>query len=191
MLIQSVDSCGSLYSVTEVFPGNILSQITSCAWDTASYQQLEIGKNKRRQIHGSDLLFDSDVNDYVLGTLRPQIEQECGVKFVDDKYWSLNWWMDEPGFRPIMHCDGTLPSAMQIYLLPDNDTTLGTTFFNTDSHSDVMHRFSSVSNTGYLMFNAHTCSGVKKLLWHDMEREVPESVQRICCYVTLGDYIKL
>jgi hypothetical protein len=191
MLIQSVDSCGYLYSVTEVFPSNILSQITSCAWNTVSYRRLEIGKNNRRRIHDSELLFDSDVNDYVLGTLRPQIEQACVVKFVDDKYWSLSWWMDEPGFRPKMHHDGTLPSAMQIYLLPNNDTTLGTTFFNTDSHSDVMHRFPSISNTGYLMFNSHTCGGVKKLLWHDMEREVPESVQRICCYITLGDYIKL
>ena len=191
MLIQSVDSCDYLYSVTEVFPSNILSQITSFAWDTTSYQQLEIGKNKRRRIHESTLPFDSDVNDYVRRTLRPQIEQACGVKFVDDTYWSLNWWMDEPGFRPDMHHDGTLPSAMQIYLLPNNDTTLGTTFFNTNSDSDVMHQFPSVTNTGYLMFNAHTCGGVKKLLWHDMEREVPESVQRICCYITLGNYTKL
>jgi hypothetical protein len=152
---------------------------------------LEIGRNKRRAFFGSDLPFFFDVEDYARKTLRLQIEQACGVKFVDDKYWSLNWWMDEPGFRPSMHYDGTLPSAMQIYLLPDNDTTLGTTFFNTDSYSDVMHRFPSVSNTGYLMLNSHTSGGVKKLLWHDMEREVPESVQRICCYITLGGYIKL
>jgi hypothetical protein len=191
MLIQSVDSCGCLYSVTEVFPSNIVSQITSCSWDTQPYQQLEIGRNKRRRICDAELPFDSDVNDYALRTLRPQIEQACGVKFIDDEYWSLSWWMDEPGFRPDMHCDGTLPSAMQIYLLPNNDTTLGTTFFNTKSDSDVMHRFPSVTNTGYMMFNAHTCDGVKKLLWHDMERQVPESVQRICCYITLGNYTKL
>jgi hypothetical protein len=191
MLIQSVDSCGYLYSVAEVFPSNILSQIISCSWNTMSYQRLEIGRSKRKMFCGPDLPFFFDVEDYARKTLRPQIEQACGVRFVDEKYWSLSWWIDEPGFRPGMHCDGTLPSAMQIYLLPNNDTTIGTTFFNTNSDSDVVHRFPSVTNTGYLMFNSHTCGGVKKLLWHDMEREVPESVQRICCYITLGEYTKL
>jgi hypothetical protein len=191
MLIQSIDNQGHLYAVQDVFPVDLLSQMMSCAWAHQPYQRLEIGLGLRRCIDSEALFFEPEVHKFVFETLRPSIEVACGVKFVDNVYRSLNWWMDEPGFRPMMHCDGDLPSALQIYLQPNNDNSLGTTFFNSPNQDDVMHQFPSVCNSGYLMFNKHSGDGVKKMLWHDMERAVPKSVYRVCCYITLGSYEKL
>ena len=192
MLIQSVNSNNQLYAMSDIFPEDILSDIMSFDWDQTSYQRLEIGDSKRRSFDESQLPFEHKVHNYVINTVRPQIEKVCGVKFVDNKFWSVNWWLDEPGFRPRMHTDGDLPSALQVYFLPGDNTSLGTTFFNTNSYDDVMHRFPSVPNTGYLMFNAHHSTEDNRiLLWHDMERAVPDSVKRVCLYVTLGGYVKL
>jgi hypothetical protein len=155
------------------------------------YQRQRIGMNRRRLIDNKFLPFDILAHELIIEKLRPSVEVTCGVKFVDYKCWSLNWWVDEPGFRPDMHHDGDLPSAIQIYLLPNNNNSLGTTFFNSPNWNDVMHQFPSVCNSGYLMFNNHSHNGVRKRLWHDMECAVPESVHRVCCYITLGSYEKL
>jgi hypothetical protein len=191
MLIESVDDQGYLYSVTDIFPADLLFQITSCSWPDMAYQRQQIGFNRRRQIDDNCLPFHQTVHDLIKEKLKPSIEVTCGVKFVGNEFWSLNWWLDEPGFRPAMHCDGDKPSAMQIYLLPNNDRSLGTTFFNSSDPNDVMHRFPSVCNSGYLMFNKHSRNGVRKLLWHDMECAVPDAIHRVCCYISLGSYERL
>ena len=192
MFIQSVNPSNQLYAMSDIFPEDIVSDIISFDWDQASYRKLEIGDSKRRSFDGSQLPFDHKVHNYVINTVRPQIEKVCGVKFVDNKFWSVNWWLDEPGFKPRMHTDGDLPSALQVYFLPGDNTSLGTTFFNTSSYDDVIHRFPSIPNTGYLMLNAHHSTDDNRiLLWHDMECAVPDSVKRVCLYVTLGGYVKL
>lgn len=188
MNIVPIESDGYLYAVSDVFSQYFVDKILATPWLDLPYNRLEIGRNKRREILAKNIPYWAELNQFIQQQLRPCIEEQCKVKFVDDKFFSINWWVDEPGFKPAMHTDGNLPSAMQIYILTNNDESLGTTFFNTQSTDDVMHRFPSVFNTGYMMFNSHTVDGKRKLLWHDMECPVPPSVFRVCCYITLGGY---
>jgi hypothetical protein len=189
MIIKSVEPDGYLYSVTDCFSTNILEQILNTDWLSLPYNRLSIGSGRRRHIHNQCLHFAESVNQSISQD-RALIQTQCNIVFTPGQYFGVDWWVDEPGFKPQLHCDGDLPTALQIYFLPIDNPTLGTTFFNSQSANDILHRFLSESNTGYLMFNSHTCNGVRKLLWHDMERPVPENNYRVCCYITLGTYTK-
>jgi hypothetical protein len=123
--------------------------------------------------------------DYIEHAIAPQIEHDCHVRFTDPQQGAVTWWLDEPGFRPSMHTDGDKPSAMQVYWQP-NQADLGTAFYTTNNYNDLTHYFASRPNTGYIMLNTHE---PRPALWHDMQRPVPDAVQRVTLYISFGPYV--
>jgi hypothetical protein len=183
MQIKPVLDSGHLWAVSQVFPPELLDLIQAQPWHQLEYRRLVIGSGLRREIQ-----FNPDsIIDHVFTVLVPAIESECSVKFTDISQRGVDWWIDEPGFRPRIHQDGPKPSALQVYLQPDQ-LDLGTAFYRTSSGQDLAHYFASEPNTGYIMFNAHEPSTE---LWHDMQQAVPEQVLRLCLYVGMGPYTRL
>ena len=187
MQLEPVVNEKYLYQIEEFFPGNIVQQAVALPWLDLPYERLDIGKQRRRSILYSQEFF-KEAKTYVMETIRPQIEIKCGVKF--HEYGSVNWWVDEPGFRPDIHYDGNVQCNALIYWLPTNRQDLGTTFYHDRERQEVIHQFLNAPNTGYLMFNPNTHIGVNKLLWHDMERPVPEHVTRLVTHIWFGPYTK-
>lgn len=181
MQIKPILNTGHLYAVEDVFPQALLDQIFNVDWTALEYTRLSIGSSLRREI-----MFNSNnIYEYIRDSITPQVEQACQVKFTDLQQSAINWWIDEPGFRPRMHTDGDKPSALQIYLQPDR-TDLGTAFYSTSNTKDLTHYFASCPNTGYIMFNSHE---PRPELWHDMQQPVPEGVLRLCLYISFGPYV--
>ena len=185
MELERIINTGHLYVASNIFPQWLVDQVNTIDWLSAAYDRVSIGNSKRRRLiynHARDDEFDK----YVRTVIAPQIERECGITFTDAQQNSFDWWIDEPGFKPRMHTDGDLASALQIYWLPSNRTDLGTAFYSTEEIRDLTHYFPNIPNTGYLMLNSHE---PRPKLWHDMEQEVPEGVLRLCLYITFGPYL--
>ena len=179
---------GYLYAAGNIFPEELLNSINQIDWRERPYERLVIGRGRRRQITHNDSV-DQTVNDYCFNVIKPWIEQQCGVKFTQDTNRSFTYWLDEPGFRPSMHTDGDLSTALQIYLQSNGQTDLGTVFYRTNNHNDALHTFESQPNTGYIMFNQPEAT--RPVLWHDMSRAVPEGVLRLCLYICFGPYVRV
>jgi hypothetical protein len=198
---------GYLYAVDQVLPPQLLSLIAQIDWPARSARQLDIGQGLRRQIEYSDST-DRTVNNYCFTQLKQAIEQACCIKFTGrPAEESAQYWLDLPGFRPAMHTDGDLPSAVQIYLQSADRTDLGTAFYpegikldDADHYRLIhtgadpvypapLHVFASKPNSGYVMLNQPEPN--RPELWHDMTQAVPKGMLRLCLYVTLGPYQRL
>jgi hypothetical protein len=179
---------GYLYSVDQVLPEELLKLINSIDWPARPAAKLAIGHGRRRQINYSDHL-DHRVSRWCFDDLKQAIELACQVKFTHPEQQSFQYWLDQPGFRPARHTDGNLPSAVQIYLQAADRWDLGTAFYPSSNHQDPMHTFNSDPNTGYIMLNQPEPG--RPGLWHDMTQPVPEGVDRLCLYITLGQYQRL
>lgn len=190
MIINSVEPNGYLYSAIDCFPADLITHIVNTDWLSLPYERLDIGFKLRRLIESQNLPFADLITRPLIQEILELIQAQCNITFSNDHFFNINWWVDEPGFKPQMHSDGNLPAALQIYFLPVDNLLLGTTFFNSKRTNDILYRFLSKTNTGYIMLNSHLCNGVKKILWHDMEHSVPENTYRVCCYIPLGNYIK-
>jgi hypothetical protein len=180
---------GYLYRVDQVFPAELSESIAAIDWSARSYNRLEIGWGLRRQIDYHDET-DHWITDYCRRELVAAIEQACSVKFTGSpEQQSFQYWVDEPGFRPAVHTDGDLPSAVQIYLQPADQLDLGTAFYHTSQADSEIYQFASQPNSGYIMLNQPEQN--RPALWHDMTQAVPQGVLRLCLYVTLGQYQRL
>jgi hypothetical protein len=184
MKITPVLDTGHLWAVSDIFPSELVDLVHNIDWNLVDYDRISIGDHKRRQLHYNDQR-DGWLDHYVWNTMVPQIEHRCGVKFTDPSQHSFAWWLDEPGFKPLMHTDGDLPTALQIYWQPTDHPELGTAFYSTSNTKDLTHYFPSVPNTGYLMFNSHN---PRPLMWHDMQQAVPADVLRLSLYLVFGPY---
>jgi hypothetical protein len=184
MQLTPILPCGHLYAVEDVLPPDLASNILQHDWASDDYTRLEIGKHRRRKlIYNVDR--DEALHQWVRQQLIPLVEQACGVKFTDKNQGSVDWWVDEPGFKPDLHTDGDKPSAMQIYWLPADRQDLGTAFYSTSNTKDITHYFANCPNSGYLMLNTHN---PRPMLWHDMQIAVPEGCLRLCLYISFGPY---
>jgi hypothetical protein len=179
---------GYLYAIDQVFPKELFDSIQSIDWQTRPANRLEIGQGLRRQIV-YDPAQDHVVNDYCFNQLQQAIEQQCPIRFTHKEQQSLQYWLDEPGFRPDMHTDGDLSSAVQIYLQAGTRLDLGTAFYHTEDYRDQLHLFASEPNTGYIMFNQPEPG--RPMLWHDMTQPIPEGIDRLCLYITMGAYLRV
>jgi hypothetical protein len=176
---------GYLYSIEQVMPPELLESISKTDWANRSYNRLEIGRGRRRQLD-YQVELDQAVNDYCCTELARAIELACQIRFTGQSEQSFQYWIDEPGFRPAMHTDGDLASAVQIYLQADGRLDLGTAFYHSADPQDLTHTFASRPNTGYVMLNQPEPG--RPALWHDMTQAVPAGSFRLCLYLTLGRY---
>jgi hypothetical protein len=177
-----------LYQIEDFFPKDIAQQVIAIPWLDLPYNRLEIGNSRRRNLH-LDHDFLDKAGQYIRTVLKPQIEDVCKVKFLEHS--SVNWWLDEPGFRPRIHHDGDVQANALIYWLPVDRQDLGTSFYHDQEAQQVIYRFANRPNTGYLMFHPKYHANINKLLWHDMERSVPEGVTRLVTHVWFGSYSRV
>ena len=186
MEIASVIDGRYLFSVNNVLPAHLKDLVYQQDWSNFEYERLIIGYNRRRLIQNPVAV--KPINDYLREIIVPEIEKYCQVRYTQLENFSVSWWLDEPGFIPHLHTDGNLPSAMQLYWLPQDRTDLGTEFYYDRGRTKSIKLFKNEPNSGYIMFNAHEYNGQKQLLWHDMQQTVPEGVTRLSSYVWLGPY---
>ena len=191
MKINPIMPSGHLWAVADLLPTQLLTQVYELPWQELNHQRLNIGQHRRRAIACDAIPFYNSMDHDFKYSMIKQIEQCCGVVFDNPAAANFNWWVDEPGFRPGMHTDGDLPSAMQIYFYPQYQDDLGTAFFNTPNYDDLLHVFASVPNSGYLMFNSRLHQNDRLRLWHDMLHPVPRDVVRLTLYCWLGPYKKI
>lgn len=185
MKLTSLVEDNYLYGITEFLPREMVREVISISWIDLPYDRLDIGRQRRRNLHLTTDFF-TRAEHYVRDILVPQIESECGVKFTGQA--CVNWWVDEPGFRPAIHHDGDVEANALIYWLPTDRQDLGTSFYHDQECNEIIYQFPNVPNTGYLMFKPKTHIGVDKLLWHDMEQAVPEGVTRLVTHIWFGPY---
>jgi hypothetical protein len=178
---------GYLFAIKDIFPEELIESINRINWAERAYDRLTIGRNRRRLITYNDSQ-DQQVNDYCFDVVKTQIEEHCQLKFIKESPRSFGYWLDEPRFKPSMHTDGDLPSALQIYLQSDGNTELGTAFYHPEDQTKELHYFSSQPNTGYIMLNQPEPG--RPLLWHNMRRAVPFGRLRLSLYVTFGRYAR-
>lgn len=184
MQLTSVLNSGHLYAVDQAFPKEIADLVDTYDWLSADYTRISIGRNRRRLLTYNvkrDMVFDHWARNKIL----PEVERVCGITFTDNSQYCFDWWLDEPGFKPAMHTDGDKPGAMQIYWLPTDRNDLGTAFYSTSDTKDLTYYFANLPNTGYMMLNAHD---PRPMLWHDMQKEVPENCVRLSLYLSFGPY---
>lgn len=171
----------------QVFTNPVAESIDAVDWSSQDYLRLAIGHGRRRLIAYNSLR-DAPADAYIQTSLIPRLEQECRVRFNNPAEYNYQVWLDEPGFRPLMHTDGRKPSAIQVYWQPADNPNLGTAFYSTARRDSVLHYFASEPNTGYFMLNNHE---PYPDLWHDMLQPVPEATLRLSLYIDFGDYVKL
>ena len=186
MLLKQVSEGPYLYAAEDIFPERFVDLVNGIPWADRPYDRLPIGRSLRRAILYSDTI-DREMDTYCRCQLRADIEQQANIKFTQDSEYSFMYWLDEPGFRPIRHTDGDKPSALQIYWTDQPD--LGTAFYTDKDSEQTIYTFASRPNTGYLMLNQPEPG--RPELWHDMEREVPAGVMRLCLYLGFGPYQRL
>lgn len=112
----------------------------------------------------------------------PQINQITNSNFIGCSRG--RWNMCRPGYFSDIHHDGELPNTMLIYWHAP-DSSYGTTFYNSRSDTDVFHEFKSVAGTGYFMLNHTDSTGLRPVLYHGMQKSVPENCWRL---ITLWDF---
>lgn len=174
---------GCLYAVKHAVPAALVQDILAVDWADLAYASIDDTVVHRRRRIEPDPPVTVQFTEYIQQQIIPTIEQECGIKFDHPEQAFVQWWLDEPDFRAVIHHDGPLPSSMQLYWTQEH-TDLGTTFYHDRARTSTVHRFASQVNSGYLMLNDHP----DHVLWHNMERAVPPGYLRLSSYIWFGTY---
>lgn len=187
MQLTNLTDAGYLFQVEDVFPSDLVEKINSIDWANAPYTKMDSEKGIPYRRHlNVDLSLAQEVHTHIRNVLVPQIESECNIKFHAPEYTTVKWWVDEPGFKSEIYPNNEdLASALQVYW---GTTDLsGSAFYQGDAGDQLIKRFSSTANSGYLMLNSH--EPVK--LWHKMEQAVPDNQFGISIFLSFGPYTKL
>lgn len=180
MKITPVDNQNNLYLVQDILPKEILQEIEhenleDYEWEKQEGQ--EVWKRKKLTPRNTSPLCKIDT---FLNSIRLQIADILGVKFVEYDCWS-SFWYDQPGFTTEIHLDGALPIAMQLYLLPGNPEH-GTVFYhNNQVPWKVRYKFPYIPNSGYIMLNGPN-------QWHAVPAVVKNGEKRLSSYTYFGKY---
>jgi hypothetical protein len=175
---------GRLYAVEQAVPEALAHAVLAVNWTEEPYTIMggEAAVHRRRRIDPAPPV-TADFEQYIRHTIVPEIELTCEIKFDHPEQAFVQWWLDEPGFRAVVHHDGPLPSSMQLYWTQQNQD-LGTTFYHDRSATQLIQQFASRPNSGYLMLNQQP----EQLLWHDMQQAVPAGTVRLSSYIWFGPY---
>jgi hypothetical protein len=141
----------------------------------------------RRCVDNNSVL--QEVNSHISQAVA-QINQQLGTNMPD----GVVWWLDLPGFDVKVHCDNSrVKTALQMYWIAPS-SEYGTVFYSDDQPGvdftarppdqlDLVHRFPSCANTGYLMRNEpDSVTGQPPRLWHGMHNPVPAGHIRLSSY---------
>lgn len=175
MKISQLNDDNTLFTVDEVYPQEIISQLNNLPIDACPWEPL--GDSKYTQIDtprrmlisdGSDLLtqIDQHIKQYI-----PLVQQITNKKV---SWANTRVWADYPGYTISRHVDNPgVYISLQVYL-NDGPENLGTHFSDSED-GPIKHSIPFKSNTGYLMVNS-PCN------WHEMIMSVPQNFIRLSSY---------
>ena len=175
--IVPVDDRGRLWQVTDLVTPAELEDILSVDWLSVSWQRGPGQEGwKRRLLDWNDPEVVR-VNQHIHRQL-PKINSALGTNYTN---FGGQFWLDESGFDVVLHTDGELPNAMQMYwIMPDEN--YGTGFYFYRAPSTLQYQFMSHPNTGYILLNHVNDDGSQPLFWHGMLNPVPEGTYRLSSY---------
>lgn len=151
MIIESIDQADNLFKVQNALPEELVSRISNIDWINMPWEK-QPGQHHwpRRRILVPEL---TSAIDQHLKRCIPDISLAVG-KQLDDIIVNTIFWLDEPGLKIVPHVDvKSVRVSMQLYWTEDN-SDLGTTFFNSRKTTDIRYKCPYRINSGYLMLNA-------------------------------------
>ena len=178
MHIVPVDDQNNLYTIEDIFPPHIVTQVLNTNWIDMPWQRQE-GQElwSRRRIDNSALPWMNEYEAH-LESVWHEIAQSIGRKIKN--YQGTAWWLDEPGFTCALHTDGEMPGSMQINWFGESET--GTTFYHHKDSTAVRYQMPMKLNSGYIMINTPDATGYRKLQWHGMLTPVHAYALRLTSY---------
>lgn len=177
MQITPVDDLKRLWQVTDLVLPEELADILSIDWLSVATKPCPGQESWKRRLLDWDHPEVVKVNQYIRNKL-PEINAALGTNYTE---FYGHFWLDEPGFDVILHTDGELPNAMQMYwVMPDEN--YGTGFYFYKNPNTLQHQFMSYPNTGYILLNHVNEDGSQPLFWHGMLNPVPEGTYRLSSY---------
>jgi hypothetical protein len=175
-----------LFLIEDLLPQELVEQVLAVDWENVPWQRGQAQETwPRRQLKYNSIPVLVKVNEYITSIV-PAIGDAIGVEY---EFPDTNWWVDEPGFTVDMHTDGHLPATMQLYWsMPNNSTDYGTAFYSSKRQLDLIKRFDSIPNSGYVMLNQLNEDGSQPLQWHNMPNPVPKGTLRVSSYTHFRGY---
>lgn len=170
MKITEVDSQSNLYLIENFYSQELVGQFIAIDHLAASWKKEEWQDQypRRRLTYEPNSIYQL-LDQYT----KKQLGNLSGAIGLELMACDTGFWLDEAGFCMTPHFDNDgVKVSMQIYL-NENDSKLGTAFYNTDN--TVRYTTKYLINTGYLMIN-----GPDQM--HGMGVPVPASTYRISSY---------
>ncbi len=175
--IVPIENTRRLWQVSDLVSPDELNDILSVDWLSGSWRRGPRQESWKRRLLDWDHPEVIRVNKLIEKQL-PVINSALGTNYTN---FGGQFWLDEPGFDVVLHTDGELPNAMQMYwVMPDE--TYGTGFYFYKSSNTLQYQFMSYPNTGYILLNHANEDGSQPLFWHGMFRTVPEGSYRLSSY---------
>jgi hypothetical protein len=168
---------GRLWQVSDLLPATQADEICATDW-CAVTRESSSGQESwpRQQVTWSDptaVRYSGYINRCL-----PEINRALGTEFQQSRG---HFWIDLPGFTCLMHTDGHLPTAMQLYwTVPGPEW--GTGFYHYKTLESLLYQFESRPNSGYIMLNHADPDGSQPLQWHAMLNPVPAGHIRVSSY---------
>ncbi len=180
MKLTSVNGSARLWAISDIWPQDLVNEIMAIDW-LKEPDVKSPGDMKQRDTITPQHQCINSVDEYMRSHI-PKINQITNSNFSGCS--SGRWNMCRPGYVSHIHHDGELLNTMLIYWHAP-DTSYGTTFYNSNSKSDIFHQFESVAGTGYFMLNHVDSTGHRPLQYHGMLNRVPAKCWRL---ITLWDF---
>jgi hypothetical protein len=175
--IQPVDELKRLWQVKDLLDPDQLTDLLSIDWLSVGWKRGPGQESWKRRLLDWDHPEVIRVNKHIHEQL-PKINQALGTDYTN---FGGQFWLDEPGFDVVLHTDGELLNAMQMYwIMPDEN--YGTGFYFYKSPNSLQYQFMSCPNTGYILLNHVNQDGSQPLFWHGMLNPVPDGTYRLSSY---------
>jgi len=195
MNIQTIIS-DKLYFIENLVPDTVSDAIQAQDWLTFPLSLADGQETWARRTADNNAV-SQNFHNYIRQSV-VTINQQLGTKFIIPE--RSVWWVDFPGFEVVIHCDHPImvKTALQMYWIAPSEE-YGTVFYSDDQPTvdfvgcdpdqlELVHRFPSRANTGYLMRNEpDPVTGQRPRLWHGMLNPVPPGQFRLSSYTTLQE----
>lgn len=167
MIITAVDNKQDLFLIENIFPDNLLDNLSKVILLDLPYKNEAWQEEySRRRLEPNTVLLG--FSKYIRHNLE-RLNESTGMQAID---CTTGFWLDEPGFTMNTHVDNSnVFASMQIYLLGENCP--GTKF--TTELGLERYCFNFSKNTGYLMIN-----NIDQ--YHEVAGTVPADTYRLCSY---------
>lgn len=174
MKITPIDELKNLFLVEDFYSPELLDRFLVLDHLAVSHTKVDWqDMYPRRNLQIDPGTIYEEMNQYVWDQL-PSISKEIEIPLDS---CSTAFWLDEEGFCMTPHLDNPgVDISMQLYIA-DNDSDLGTTFYNPDN--TIRYQPAYRLNCGYIMING-------PYQHHGLSKPVPKGSYRLSSYSWLN-----